>query len=201
LVLVEPRRISGKVVSRSGPVPGAFVLGLPVKADGTMAGMAAPQGRSELDGSFELELPPQTVRVRLIVTIPGHPLAVTLVQTAAAEMPPIVVTLGDEQGSLELPSPRPQGTAGADGTVGIVLVDGQPLDLALLVMWAQANGAPVGGTQLTVAAMPPGSYAYCDVGVAEWMLVLTGAALPTKQACSEGYLSAGSKLALARPSG
>ncbi|HET9767465.1 MAG TPA: carboxypeptidase-like regulatory domain-containing protein [Thermoanaerobaculia bacterium] len=198
LVLVERRQLTGKVVARSGPVAGAFVLGFPAKADGALATMLVPQDRTELDGSFELELPPQTIRVRVVVTIPGHPLAVTTVPTAEAVVP-ITVTLGEDQGKIEFAQAHAQGEPSADGTVPIVLVDGQALDFSLLVHWARANGARVGEAILTVDAMPPGSYVYCELLPAEAMLVLTGAAVPAKRSCSEGYLPAGGKLALGAP--
>jgi hypothetical protein len=191
LVLEERRRLEGLVVSRGGGVPRALVLGFPFRADGTLAAMEAAQTTSSVDGSFSLELPRDSARVRLVVTSVGHPLAVVSVQVAGTTS--AVVTLGAEHGSLELPlAPRDA----EQPVFPLVLYGGEALDVPLLRQWAHATGSARQEGRVRIDAMPSGNYAYCELMPAEALLVFGGIAAPHSRACSEGFLVPGGVLSL-----
>jgi hypothetical protein len=194
LVLRERRELRGTVIARHGPVAGAFVLGFPFAGDGTLAAMELPDAHTALDGTFSIELPQATARVRLVVTSPGHTLAAVTLAVAAGDTSALVV-LPEERGRLEVAGWR----GGSEGKLPLLMMGGEALDLPLLANWAEANGGSTQGAVLAVEAMPPGPYAYCALAPEEAFLVFTGVAAPAPGACSEGFLTAGGTLALAPP--
>ncbi|MCD4749013.1 MAG: carboxypeptidase-like regulatory domain-containing protein, partial [Thermoanaerobaculales bacterium] len=193
LVLGRPRGIRGKVVSDSGPVPQAMVFGYPFTEQRSPAVSSIPQTRTEIDGSFELDLPGNTAFVRLIVLSFGFDFSISnLMRIEEDTSEPVVVGLSRQGGTLEL--------AQATG-FGVLVVNGKPVDLAILEGWARINGSPRQvPEELSVPAMPAGAYRYCDVRTVQMaLLVLSGAAAPSSDACSEGFLVKGNRLPLAVP--
>lgn len=193
LILKEARRFVGEVHGSAGPVRQAFVLAFPITTDGTLPTVAVPQTRSGIDGSFELDLPANSVSVRLMVLAPGWTLHVERVPLDAEQ--PTLVQLRQDGGRLVLRESTTE-----DERVALLLVDGHPLDflkLSLLRRWAQSNGRPPAEDEvLTLPAMPSGSYAYCRITREEALLVVAGAAVPSTRACTEGFLTPGGELVL-----
>lgn len=192
LTLFASRPMGGRVVSEAGPVPGARVLAYPVGPDGRLATMRVAETRSRADGSFQLRVPGNSTQVRLLVMAPGHALHVRRVREGDS----LRLVLTRAAGTLQLGSGE---EAEGDSGVGLVLVDGAPVDLPRLRTWARMHGVDVpGDSGLTVPAMPPGRYAYCRLGVREALLVLAGWAAPSGEACSAGHLVEGAELVLSR---
>ncbi len=188
LTLQADRILAGNVVADSGPVASARVIAYPVDSAGRPATIGLPEGRTDVRGRFEVKIPRSAALVRLLVLAPGYDLALTRATRGAS----LVVPLSPVGGTLHLAS-APK----AEGAVGLLLVQGEPIDLPRLELWARMNG--VTGWHngvLSVPAMPSGQYAYCRLSLQEALLVVGGAAAPTPAACTEGYLPAGGDLSL-----
>jgi Carboxypeptidase regulatory-like domain len=193
LVLADRRRFVGKVLAGNQLLEGANVLGFPTGANGGLSTTAVPQAHSGIDGTFQLDLPRDTTRVRLVVTELGFALAVTNVELAE-HSGPVVVNLQQASGTVTI---RPSQAKREGKSLPLILIDGQPVDFPLLLGWAQANGAVAGPDEVvSMPALPPGNYAYCEFLPDELFLVLAGAAMPASGSCSEGYLSSGGVLTL-----
>ena len=198
LRLLEHSRLRGRVVGPEGPVAGAAVIGISLTTRGEMASSHGEIGKSGPDGAFELELPGDAARVRLVVTALGYALGAGTVAADGGEE--VVVRLGRDGGRLEIPRPRLPGDD--DGLPGLVLFGTEMLDPLLLETWARANRANADDPAwLAVPQMPAGPYAYCELPPESLFLVFTGAALPAAGACTEGYLPPGGVLRLAAPGG
>lgn len=188
LVLEARVDLRGRVLSAGGGVAGARVVALPVTADGSLA--AASDVVTGVDGGFALRLPPSTSEALLVVMPLGFGLTV---ERVAAEGPlELRVTAGE--GIVRLPPPDGR----ESGEVGLLLVRGEPVDVALLREWARLHGAePAAAGGLAIPALPAGRYAYCSMSVEEAVLVVAGRARPTR--CSSGLLTAAGELALPAP--
>lgn len=193
LTLREERPMAGRVVSASGPVAAARVIGYPLTGSGKPATMAVSQARTDAQGRFQLRVPYDTSRVRLLVLAPGHGLKVT----GVSEGEILQVELSREVGTLRLDIDEDEDRR---GDFGVVVVQGEPIGLPRLITWARMNGSPpTGDGTLTVPAMPPGRYAYCRMRFVEALMVMVEAAVPSAEACTSGFLSAGRELALTAP--
>ncbi|MCZ7650260.1 MAG: carboxypeptidase-like regulatory domain-containing protein [Thermoanaerobaculia bacterium] len=199
LRLAGSGRLRGRVVGPEGPVAGATIFGVPVTGWDAMASMKGELVASGPQGEFEMAVPADAARAQLIAMASGYALAVGTV-AAGEGAEPVRVALVRDGGRLEIP--RPPGEGGAAS--GLVLFGTEPLDPSLLALWARANRASAEDPEwLSVAQMPAGPYAYCELPPDALFLVFTGAALPAAGACTEGYLPAGGVLRLApiRPPG
>lgn len=195
LILRDRRQLTGRVTSWSGPVAGAWVLAIPMTAGGGLAAMATPQARTDADGAFRVDLPPDAARLRFVVTMPGYTLAMKTVQLSDG-MTSTGIALDQVGGRVELERSQ----FDAAGLLPIVMIDGQPTDVPLLEMWSRAHANSGSSPQLLVVdAMPPGEYQYCFLKSDEAMLVFAGAAYPSATACNSGSLAANSTLRLSQP--
>lgn len=192
LTLRAKRTMVGTVVSESGPVPQALVMAYPVVGPGQRPGFESPTTRTGVDGRFRMNVPGTATTMRLTVLAPGYALALQRVSEGST----IEVGLTQGGGTLSL---EPSARAGSE--VGLVMVQGEPMDLPSLETWARMNGAsPDRGAVLVVDAMPAGDYAYCRFAVEEALLVLSGMALPSGRGCTQGFLAPGGELRLSAPS-
>ena len=195
LVVEKKRVLRGRVTSAAGaPAAGAQVFANAFPAAGVPTQPGWDQTAADLDGAFQLKLRRKTAEVQVMVLAPGYPLAVWRVRLRE-DTTALTLRLGEAHGTLHLPR--------TDGNLltplfPLVLVDGEPLAGWLLRNWGQAGGSPSVALE-TVAAMPPGSYRYCELEPQEALLVLWGAAAPSESACSEGYLAPGGELTLRSP--
>lgn len=185
-------RLTGRVTYDGAPVAGAWVTVLPVTGDAS-ASLSPSQGRTGLDGRFQATVAPSARSARLIVEAPGHPL--TLLEVAPDR--PAEVALGRDAGTLILDGVDALGAS--TGAVGLLLVDGQPVDTGFLEQWLQHQGlAPPEGVW-SVPGMSSGQVAFCVVTVEEGLAIYDGRALPRAEACDQGYLPAGGELRLEAP--
>ena len=196
LVLRQRRRVFGKVVSAAGPVARALILGLPITTQAGMASVAAPQVYTRVDGSFELDVPGSSTSVRLLVLARGYALHLSMVSTSASE--PVLLSLTREAGVLKIPQSVP--STDGERRFSVVQIGAQPIDALILIEWARMNESVAADNgEISIPAMPPGHYGYCEVGMAEGMLMLGGLARPAAGACLEGYLAPGGELVFAPP--
>ena len=192
LTLRARRTMVGTVVSESGPVPQALVMAYPVVGPGQRPAFESPTTRTGVDGRFRMNVPGTATTIRLTVLAPGYALALQRVSEGST----IEVGLTQGGGTLSL---EPSAREGSE--VGLVMVQGEPMDLPSLETWARMNGAiPDQGAVLVVDAMPAGDYAYCRFAVEEALLVLSGMALPSGRGCTQGFLAPGGELRLSAPS-
>lgn len=197
LTLGSRTHLSGRVTSATGPVPGAQVRALPFAQPGSVPGGTIETALTTVDGTFDLTIPMETRSVQMTVDAPGY--AIAIVRTADLEEPEIA--LGHEAGTLRLEGLQGLFVPGDDLRVGLVLADGQPLGLNDLSDWADEGARdPLSErTTLTVPRMPPGTYTLCALAYDEAVLVVTGAAYPSGNACTQGFLPAGGELTLQAP--
>ncbi|HEX2162554.1 MAG TPA: carboxypeptidase-like regulatory domain-containing protein [Thermoanaerobaculia bacterium] len=188
LVLEDRLHLTGRVVSEGGGLAGAAVIALPFSAGG-MPGAPA-DAVTRVDGGFALALPSGTAEALLVVLPLGFGL--TVERVVAGD--PVEVRAAAAEGAVVLPT-EVEDTA---GEVGLLIVDGEAVDVSLLRQWARLHGEePAGSAGLRVPALPSGDYAYCTTSIEEAMLVVSGRARPTR--CTGGFLPAGGELSLPSP--
>jgi hypothetical protein len=201
LVVQRKRVVRGRVTASTGPVAGAQVVGTSFPEVGQPTVPTSTQATANLDGVFELAVPKRTAEIQLVVLAPGHPLSASRARLSQEDIA-LSLVLDDPEGTLHVPRPgsRPGANGRRQGHLSIVLLNGEPLDEQILAMWAQeVTSSLPSGDLLTVPAMPPGSYRYCELEPQEALLVLWGAATPAESACSKGFLSPGGELTLPSP--
>lgn len=196
LTLRREETITGAVLSDAGPVPGVEVRALPLTGTGRLAAMKIDSARSNLDGSFELAVPAGSEAARLTAMAPGYAFAIERV----SEWSGVEILLHRQGGTLVLEGVGEAVRTLEGSELGIVLINGQAVDLATLRKWSRLQEAVLTeeGT-LPVPSMPPGDYALCRLGYEEAVLVMDGAALPSAEACTEGFLPPGGTLRLIDP--
>lgn len=189
LRLRETRRLTGRVVSTFGPVPGARVVAFPLRP----APAPGQDARTDIDGSFGMDVPQRTSSALLVVSPPGQ--ALRVVERPVGEAP-AEVAVSSAGGTLEVSWLAP-GAEIEEGKSLSLAVDGLPLPGAELAQWAIGHGerfeTPTG---LRVGNLAPGTYRAC-VGPKLW----NGLDLPDPRHpavhCDEGYLAPGGELVLA----
>jgi len=188
LTVRKERTMIGRVLSDSGPVPGAHVFVFPFTNSGRPATMRIPDARTDIEGRFELAVPGGSTSARVLIMAPGYALELTTVnQGTRLEIP-----LSRTSGTLHL-----KGNESTDGSVGLVMIDGEAVSAFRLRTWARLNqGTVEPDGSMTIPSMPPGSYAYCYLSLEEALFVLAGAGLPKAEACSEGFLTQNGDLTL-----
>ncbi len=200
LVLSDQKQVRGRVSSVAGPFSQALVMGFPLTPDRMPAAVEALQIRTEMDGSFELDWPANSLHGYVAVLAPGFDFYFGRVSADGAD--PVVIQLTREGGTLRLDGFPVWGSRAAQSTFGLVVIDGEPVNGALVEAWARMNDLPpAGDAPVVVPAMPSGSYIWCHLNPSEALAVSFGAALPKASACTEGYLSPGGELTLGDPSG
>lgn len=195
LVVEKGRIVVGRVLSDSGPVSGAQVRAHFLTGTGAIAARTLELHRTTTSGEVELRAPGDAIGVRLIAMAPGYGLGVA--RSSAEE--DVEVLLEQDVGYLRLESVRDL-LDPHEGPVGVLMVDGEAMDLHQLIEWAHMNdGGFTNDGTLSVPAMPPAVYQLCRMSFEEAVLVWDGAALPTSGACAEGILARGGDLRLAPP--
>ena len=186
IVLRRTKRLSGKVLSPVGGIPGAKLSTSFPTASGTIPSyLVAPQTKTGGDGRFELDIPSDVEGLDLLVMAPGFvlkPLHVNLAQEGNVELD---ISLEQEGGTLLLHLEKPFRDRRFDEPPPYIL-EGGDLQLALgtLMEWSMMNGVAWKGGEIVVPGLQPGAYAVC------WR----GASAEKSRPCTEGFLSAGGVL-------
>lgn len=197
LILRREQTVTGRVVSPSGPVPGAQIWAYPLTRRGLEDGLRIPSTQTSADGRFELSVSGTAEAVRLDVKAPGYALAIRRV----SDLEQVEIVLGREMGTVRLDGVERLVSVGEDGEVGVLLVDGEVLGLNRVRSWADSERETTMSypTSVTVPEMPPGPYQLCRMRLQEARLLLRGAAVPKSDACAGGFLPAGATLRLRAP--
>jgi hypothetical protein len=137
-------------------------------------------------------MPDDCELVRIATMAPGFTLhAYTATRREHEATETIFIRLGTGGGTFQLAKASPN---------GVVVVNGVPIPSGFLTQWAYMNGQkPDSDGTWIVPAMQAGAYGYCDLTFDEAMLVIGGVAMPTRDICTEGFLSEGGTLALTAP--
>lgn len=195
LVLRKVTTLRGRVLSPSGPVPGAGVLAYPLVVGGGAASTTIPQGASGPDGRFQLDVPAQAGVVRLVALAPGYVFALQRVDVEGDRSQELEVPVRQGGGTLVIDP----GASGGAARFAVVYVSGEPVDLALLRLWVSLNGGQAWQGPVRAPAMPAGEYVACRVTPQEAMAVIGGLAAPRASSCVQGDLLEGSSLELVLP--
>lgn len=194
LVLLENDETTGRVVGSRGPVAGADLFVKVVQPIDLFHAVVA--ARTELDGSFRLELPQGSRRAAVTVLTPGHPLTTFDIEVHSESVLELPGDSGELVVSLRSPESRHH--------VAVVYQDGVELPFFLLARWAQSHGLPLprlddSVRDLHFPFLAPGSYRACwiDAALELERYVQEAAQTPRPVRCREGHLVAGARLELA----
>jgi hypothetical protein len=183
-------RVTGTVVSATGPVPGARVkavpVGVPTIATRIMAADAA--------GRFTLLLPPATREMLVTVNAPGF--ALRTLRLPVPETRELAIGLEQSAGTLVLETDGPADYADPNAPMIYVLHGGAAEALYYLQAWAATAGAPAPGTdgRSVIPAVEPGAYQACLVLPSERPGLDFGITPPGR--CASGILGANGELTL-----
>lgn len=181
-VVLRLRRLvplRGQVFSLDGPVAGAAVLLLP--PPGTFG--FGQNARTDVDGSFSMEVPASVERFHVLVSPPGHALKTFEIDTGYGDM--VALRVPRESGVVEITMPMEQTAFRQQGLHLRVQQNGVILPMGVLYPWAISHGGQVGDQpQLTLPALAPGHYRVCTS---------SGAA---SEHCAAGYLDGHGSLRL-----
>jgi hypothetical protein len=182
------RRLSGRVLSSAGTVPGAQV---------TVVATSPPVGGgvvlSEADGSFEIDVPEVTQRITAVVAAPGYALRAF----DAAAGPPMSLAVSAEQGDLEIRLGLSTEDLTRRDLRVAVYQNGLELLPNTLREWSRHQGQPwpspqPGPVALRIPGLAPGDYRICLVP----LRLKEEPAISSRLECDSGALIAGGILAL-----
>lgn len=192
LRLRKNKRLSGKVQSSRGPVPGAGIVVMPLPP----APMYGDSSRTELDGSFAAQVPDGAGNVAVIVSPPGYALKAFPVAVSESA-PELMVT--QEGGSLEVSLPPKSEEIEKESFSLWVFQDGLPIPPGELTRWSAGHGQDYmaeGGRKVMIPELAPGHYRVCLAAravQAQWWA--SGWTAPLAK-CTAGQLAAGGTLRL-----
>lgn len=186
LVLREMAELTGQVLSRSGPVPGAQVVALPSRQGLPYPFMVIPQAVTDVSGTFRMAVPRDAEELEIIALPPGF--ALSTLQLSSVPDSPIFITVEETSGTLVLALGEAVDRTNPALPQPMVERDGVQLLSFLLRRWAEINGEDNRDpTRLVVPRLPPGQYTACLVTQEQYYFGPRSAASPAE--CSEGYLS------------
>ncbi len=197
LALRRKAKISGRVLSPSGPVARAVITAWPFAgASGSLA-----RAGSDLDGTFTIEAPPGSGPLVLVPRATGYGLR-AFVRTVGTE--PLALELSAEAGTLEVATPWLADGASASYTLAF-FEDGIAVPYGnLLARWAMAQGVearPSGpeGTSVRVPGLAPGRWDVCAIPSRALSFTFASGGEVPRTACAGGTLSNGEILRLEVP--
>jgi hypothetical protein len=146
LRLLPSRRISGRIVSIQGPVPGAAITVFrTVPAGGVVAAL------SDIDGNFVVNLPASDTSAIAVVSPPGHIFRAYRIPLDGSE---VVIHVAEVGGTLNV-------TRGGGEAVA-VWQDGLLIAIQDLIRWAMGQGILFDETRAMVFPnISPGLYRFC----------------------------------------
>jgi len=187
IILRAMKVITGRVFSNAGGVPGATVDAVPI---GATVGSAIPTEQTEVDGSFELRVPPSTGHLHLQVMAPGFAMQFFLADVNAEAT--LSIPLDQQSGRLVIDGEA----ANAAGRVPVILHRGSFVTAPQLWQWLRMNGRSYpSGSRMDVPAVEPGDYVYCEV-TPDQLAALIAGLMPTDSCSVPQLLVAGGELVL-----
>ena len=189
LVLDEWAELTGTVVSRAGPVPGASVFAVPVFVSPRWLSMPIPETVTDVTGRFALALPEEPVGLRLVVLPPGYALT-----TVALDHPwqgPIEIAVEELGGDLVLRWPEER-ALGPRTPQPVVFRGDTRLDQAILGQWLWIKQHRASDTKsMTIPDLPSGHYDVCWTSAERLARVALrgGSEVESPNLCRSGWLA------------
>ena len=188
LVLRSNLEIRGRIVSPSGAVPGARVLGMP--EIGVVGASASVSTVTDPTGEFTFSVPGDTHALNLLIFAPGFALRMTKAPVTAGT--PLEIPVEPQGGTLVLELP-----SSGDSTPMPLLAHGGTFFPALLLApWARLQGLDPG---------EPGHLVLPNLELGDWTLCVGGAGTlrqggkPPADKCTSGFLLPKGELRLKAP--
>jgi hypothetical protein len=156
LVIRSSVVLNGTVTASMGPVSRATIFGVPLSA-----GMATiKQVRTEVDGSFEMQLPKGAGELELIVMPIGLPLQIERIVVPDKDSE-IAINVDDRGGRLILLWDGSKSSQYASRTPSLAF-NNVPVPVGLLQGWATSNrGGKWKSSEIVLPLMPSGEYRSC----------------------------------------
>lgn len=197
LVVRERHTLRGRVVDEAGsPIPGAFLLILPLPGSGQLGGME--NTISDVDGTFAADIPATCRRAQVVALAPGFALTARWFTVEGHEA---AMMLSREGGTVRVHLPEATATSNA-GSVPVLFQDGAFLDLPTLARWSTGQGQPPPPAHGTwqIPRLAAGSYRFCLVALEQaGLAIASGGAAGLLRGCSDGVLHPGGSLELNLP--
>jgi hypothetical protein len=187
LVLRQTKELRGKVRSRRGDVPGAFLRISPLRPP---LGSAA-QTRTGIDGSFSVRVDAKAEAVLVVVSPPGNALKAFSVPMTRE---PAALDVSEDGGDLDVALPFK--LKDADREI-LLFQNGLPLPIPSLLLWTQGHGQRFETTPgFHVTALAAGEYEVCIGSPKITEEPVTVEARRQNARCAAGTLTNGSTLKL-----
>lgn len=183
LVLAKKTRLTGRVMSDHGPIPGAGIDAFPLEHR-----YPSWARTSDAEGNFQLRLPAWTRTIALAARAPGH--AFRLMRVSLDKNSPLVVALTQSGGRLTYTVPE------AINLRDVWLLHAGAAVLAAFLPEMSGGNATTTNEDrhLTAPFVEAGDYAICLATDEELPLLLSGVRPPAT--CATGILPPGGELAL-----
>lgn len=184
LRLRSTKQLRGKVVSPTGPVPGARVdllVSFPPDGGGS--------AKSGADGTFQVEIPEKAQRFIAIVSAPGFALKAFDASTEA----PLSLPVSQNGGTLEIGIEPEVGDLLRQDLAIHLFQNGLHVPHYVVGQWARDHGQSLLGRSLRLPSVAPGEYRVCLVPA---RLPLEGDPATAGVDCQSGFLFAGESLSL-----
>lgn len=187
LVLQESRVVEGRVVSRTGAVPGARVMAWPLLAGNP--GQSISEYVTGPDGSFRLQIWGNSALLNVMVLSPGHALRMATVLAEPGHKPEI--PLDTQGGTLVF-------ELSEGGPTPLLVRNGVFIPLPMLDLWRRVQGErSQDPRRIVVPQMEAGPYSLCaGAGVVS---SLSQSGEPPAAMCVSGVLSPYGELVLRSP--
>jgi hypothetical protein len=187
LRLKRSKALAGKVLSRRGPVAGAWVEVFPLRPE-LLVGDSA---RTDADGSFTTNVPGKTEVARVIVSPPGAALQAFAVPAGDDSA---MLQVSEDSGDLEVVVPWSIEELQAQNLAVSILQNGLVVPGGTLWNWARSHGGQANGSPCRYPALAPGDYKVCVTPRAPF--AASGGPDDPSTHCTSGTLAAGSELRL-----
>ncbi len=200
LVLEDDAHLQGVVLSATGQgVPGARVVALLSSRTVQTPTPWVPEAHTDLDGVFDLRLPPSASEARLTVYPPGFAVTQTRIELPASD--PVIIPVEPLGGTVVVTYEDPPVGLRDSLKANTMLMGRMTLGTQFALMaWAQVHGVVSGWDTFVVPMLEPGPYTAC-LGPANAYL-LSGSMLPpelARRSCASGELAPHGRLDLQIP--
>jgi hypothetical protein len=189
LHLHQTRKLTGAVTSPRGPVAGSRVLVL-----ARMPGGGGASATTSTDGAFQMDLPQAASRLVAVASAPGFALRAF---DAQAGDKPLLLSLTEDHGSLEITLPLTGDELLRDDLFLAVFQNGLPIPSAALGQWLHDHGQALDDATRTlrVPEVAPGDYRVCLLP-RQLEPLLLWSSMPEGAGCASGFLAPGATLSL-----
>ena len=185
-------RLAGTLISSAGPVAGGRIKAAPAG----MPYIGVRTVTSDVQGHFEVVLPPTAKEILLSVGAPGF--AFRMLRLPVPEDRQFVVGVDQAAGTLVIERREALDALDPNAPMIVVLRNGSAEALSHLLGWALISGAPHQDSMRSIIpVVEPGDYQACWVLPAEYDAITFG--VTPQGRCAKGFLAPGGELSLKLP--